>query len=252
MPQKRKRRAKRHSIKLESAIVDDVVAKRPTSHRIYRPYMGSYVVQTIYGNHIRVSNHMWRGVSNHIPTIFDHIWVFIWSLSLTTYGVIYDIKTNHIPTCRQIICQIIYDFKTIYGFDSNHIWLKSNHIWKSIKSYMILNHMWNHIWYWKWIICKIIYREIICQIIYAKSYTTEAYMVPCMIHHVVSYTCVSKYIYLPYVATIYEIICGIIYELFRTICNLKLAITSNILESVNSSKRYGSMTTMVAHFVHLA
>ena len=183
-------------------------------HMSSKPYMGIiYGFQIICGQGFQI-----------IPTIFDHIWVFIWSLSLTTYGAIYDIKTNHIPTCRQIICQIIYDFKTIYGFDSNHMWLKSNHIWKSIKSYMILNHMWNHIWYWKWITCKIIYREIICQIIYTKSYTTEAYMVPCMIHHVVSYTCVSKYIYLPYVATIYEIICGIIYELFRTICDLSYII----------------------------
>ena len=29
-----------------------------TSHRIFRSYMGSYVDQTIYGNHIKVSNHM--------------------------------------------------------------------------------------------------------------------------------------------------------------------------------------------------
>ena len=108
-----------------------------SSQGIYRPY----VVQTIYGNHIQVSNHMWTEVSNHIPTIFDHIWVFIWSLSLTTYGAIYDMKTNHIPTCRQIICQIIYDSKTIYDLKQNHIWLKSNHIWFEIKSYDSQSYM---------------------------------------------------------------------------------------------------------------
>ena len=126
--------------------------------------MGSYVDQTIYGNHMWVSNHMWTRVSNHIRTIFDHIWVFIRSLSLITYDTIYDIKTNHMPTCLQIICQIIYDFKIIYDLNTNHICLNSNHIWYYIKSYMILNHIWLPYMVLKQIIFQHVFKS------YVKSY----------------------------------------------------------------------------------
>ena len=148
---------------------------------------------------------MWTRVSNHIPTIFDHIWVCIWSLSLITYDTIYDIKTNHMPKCLQTICQIIYDFKTICDLYSDHIWLKSNHIWYYVKSYMILNHIWYHIWCWNKSYVKSYTTQIICGIIYAQSYTTKSYMVPLMIHHMVSYTCLSNHIYVPYVALIYDL-----------------------------------------------
>ena len=191
-----------------------------------------------------VSNHMWTRVSNHIRTIFDHIWVFIRSLSLITYDTIYDIKTNHMPTCLQIICQIIYDFKIIYDLNTNHICLNSNHIWYYIKSYMILNHIWLPYMVLKQIICQIICLQIICGIIYTQSYTIQSYMVPRMIHDMVYYTCLSNHIYVPYVAQIYdyhicnhmwnhiwnfkntvwsdlyEIICEIIYELLRIIYDL--------------------------------
>ena len=118
--------------------------------------MGSCVDQIIHGNHMQVSNHMWTRVSNHVWTIFDHVWVFTWSLSLITCDTIHDVKTNHVSKCLQTMCQITHDFKTMCDLHSNHVWLKkSNHTWHCVKSCMILNHVWLSCVVLKQITCKI-------------------------------------------------------------------------------------------------